>query len=88
MTQCQQCRSGALIKLGRQPKRKGHVATSNVILKYMLNLTVIMTVTMRKKTFMKMGTKKNIFFLLIPSKIIIKNFFAAKCTVHNYDMLH
>ena len=38
----------------------------------MLNLSVIMTVTMEKKVFLKMGKKKDICFLVIPSKIIMK----------------
>ena len=42
--------------------------------KWMLNLSVMMTVTMRKKIFLKMRTKKDICFLLIPSKIIKNKF--------------
>ena len=42
--------------------------------KWMLNLSVMMTVTMRNKIFFKMRTKKDIF-LLIPSKIIKKKLF-------------
>ena len=45
--------------------------------KWMLNLSVMMTVTMRNKIFFKMRTKKDICFLLIPSKIIKKNFFGS-----------
>ena len=41
--------------------------------KWMLILSVMMTDTMRKKNFLKMGTKKDICFLLIPNKIK-KNF--------------
>ena len=57
--------------------------------KWMLNLSVMMTVTMRKKIFLKMRTKKDICFLLIPRKIIKnKFFFCTKWTVLNYVMLH
>ena len=37
----------------------------------------MMTVTMRKKVFLKMGTKKDICFLLIPSEIIMKKRFGS-----------
>ena len=81
LSQCQQKRSGALIKLGTQPRRKDHVATSHVILhKWLLNLSVMMIVMMTKKIFLKMGSKKDICFLLIPSKII---FLVAKWAADN-----
>ena len=63
---------------------KGRRTTSHVILLNQ-NLTVMMTITMRNEIFLKMGTKKDICFLLIPNQII---FFIAKCTVHNCVMLH
>ena len=63
-TQYQQQRSGALIKLGAQTRRKNRVASSHVILlKWMLNLSVMMTVRMRRKIFLTMGTH-NVFFWL------------------------
>ena len=43
----------------------------------MSNLSVMMTVTMRNKVFLKMGMKKDIYFLLISSKIVIKLFLVA-----------
>ena len=59
-TQCQQQRSGALIKLGAQARRKNCVATNHVILlKWTLNLSVMMT--MGRKIFLSMGTT-NVFF--------------------------
>ena len=42
----------------------------------------MMTVTMQKTIFLKMGAKKNICFLLIPNKIIKKRL-VAEWTVHN-----
>ena len=48
------------LKLGAQLRKKDHIGTSNIILlKWMLN----------HSDLMKMGTKKDICFLLIPSKI-------------------
>ena len=41
-----------------------------------VNVKVMMTVTMRKKIFSKMGTKKDILLFLIPSNII-KSFFGS-----------
>ena len=74
-------------KVRNATEEKDHVATSPVILlKQMLNLKVMMTVTMRKIIFLKMGTNKDICFLLITINIYI--FLAAKCPVHNYAMLH
>ena len=52
-----------MIKLGAQPGGKDHKATSHVILlKWLLNLSVMMTVTMRKKIVLKMGAKKDICY--------------------------
>ena len=65
-TQYQQQRSGALIKLGAQTRRKDRVASSHVILlKWMLNLSVMMTVKMRRIVFLTMGTQNVFFWLLV-----------------------
>ena len=57
--------------------------------KWMLSLSVMLRVTMTKRVFRKMETKKGILFLLVPSKIIIFFLFLlAKWEVHNYVMLH
>ena len=42
----------------------------------------------RKTIFLKMGTKKNICFLLIPTKIKKIFFLIAKWTIHHYIVLH
>ena len=63
-TQYQQQRSGVLIKLDAQTRRKDRVASSHVILlKWMLNLSVMMAVKMRRKIFLTMGMQ-NVFFWL------------------------
>ena len=62
-------------KVWRTTEDKGHVVTIHLIhshnsTKVMLNHSVMMTVKMRKKIFLKMGTKKDISFLLIPITIV------------------
>ena len=67
--------------LGTQCRRNDHVATSHVILpKWLLNLSVMVTVKITKKAILKIGSKKDICFLLIPNKII---FLVAKWAVDN-----
>ena len=52
-----------MINLGTQLKRKGHIAASHVVLlKWMLNLSVMMTVTIRKKILQ--DVKFNIIFFV------------------------
>ena len=76
---------------GTTKEKKDHVATSHVILlKWKLHTSVMMIVMMREKYIWKkyIVTKKDIFFLLIPTKILIKDFLVAKWAVNNYVILH